>query len=72
MTENTRTTRRFQYHVEDLDCRDCLYYKRKSNRENKHNGTGCGLEICRFEDIREDTIANGRIKRERGYFRCRE
>ena len=68
MTENTRTTRRFQYHVEDLDCCDCLHY---SKQKKKKGGTGCGLGICRFEDIREDAIANGRIKRERGYFRCR-
>jgi hypothetical protein len=70
MTEHTRILRRFDYHVEDLDCRDCLYFKKKSERINK--GTGCGEEACRFEDIRQEAIANGRLKRPRGWFKCPE
>lgn len=64
MTEYTRISNRFKYHLEDLDCSCCLHYKRKS--KNRRNG--CGNEICRFEDIRLDAIDNGRIKRERGWF----
>ena len=70
MTEYTRFYDRFEYHAEDVNCADCLYRKLKSERENKN--TGCGEEACRFEDIRREAIENGRIKRRRGYFRCRE
>jgi len=67
MTDNTRIYNRFEYHLEDIDCPYCLYYKRRS-KLNKH---GCGLDACRFEDIRQDAIENGRIKRPRGWFKCR-
>ena len=66
MTEHTRIYDRFEYHTEDLDCRDCLFYKVKSECVNKE--TGCGEEVCRFEDIRQEAIANNRIKRPRGWF----
>ena len=65
MTLNTRILRRFKYHTEDLGCRYCLYCKKTA----KCNPHGCGNDVCRFEDIRADAIANGRIKRERGWFR---
>ena len=64
MTENTRVLDRFEYHAEDLDCHDCLFYVRM-NRETK---TGCGKEKCRFEGIRREAAANGRIKRPKGWF----
>jgi len=66
MNKRTRIFKRFQYHVEDLDCRYCLFYMNK----DKSGKTGCGSEACRFEDIRQDAIANGRIKRKRGWFKC--
>jgi len=68
MTENTRMLHRFEYHVEDLDCRDCLYYERKT----KSREAGCGLDSCPFEGIRQDAIANGRLHRPKGWFSCRE
>jgi len=68
MTEYTRYYNRFEYHTEDLDCCDCLHYKRKS----KKHKNGCHEESCRFEDIRREAEENGRIKRPRGWFRCRE
>ena len=70
MTEFTRFHDRFEYHTEDLNCCDCLYRIIKSKRKNKD--TGCGEEACRFEDIRREALENGRIKRPRGYFKCRE
>jgi len=71
MSEYTRMHDRFQYHLEDVNCVDCLYFK--ENRIERHaNGNGCGEEHCRFEDIRQDAIKNGRIKRKRGHFKCRE
>jgi len=63
MSKTIRKYERFEYHMEDLNCRDCLYFKRKS----KHGKTGCGLDVCRYEDIRLDAIANGRIKRGKGW-----
>ena len=66
MTEYTRMLDRFEYHTEDLNCCDCIYFKLKSERENKE--TGCGDESCRFDDIRRDAIANGRHSRPRGWF----
>jgi len=68
MTEHTRILHRFEYHLEDLNCVDCLYREKK----NKHQKTGCGLDVCRFEDIRQEALANGRIKRKPGWFKCRE
>jgi len=29
MTPNTRVHDKFEYHTEDLDCLDCLYYIRR-------------------------------------------
>ena len=68
MTKHTRIYDKFSYHAEDLNCKYCLHYQRK----NKSNKTGCGNAVCRYEDIRQDAIANGRIKRKPGYFKCRE
>jgi len=65
MTPNTKFHDRFEYHTEDINCCDCLYLKLKSERENKNNG--CGEEICRFDDIRRDAIANGRLTRPKGW-----
>ena len=66
MTEYTRVTDKFYYHTEDLNCSDCLHRIPKSQRINKD--TGCGEEACRFEDIRHEAAANGRIKRPKGWF----
>jgi len=68
MTEYTRVSNKFSYHVEDLDCSVCLFYKRRS-KFNKH---GCGLEVCRYEVIRQDALENGRINRPKGWFKCQE
>ena len=68
MTEFTRIHDRFSYHVEDLDCHDCQFYVRMNNKTK----TGCGNEICRFEDIRREAVENGRLKRPRGWFKSQE
>jgi len=65
MTENTRILNRFEYYVEDLDCRYCLYYKGK-RKTQQH---GCWEDSCRFADIRQEAIDNGRIKRKPGWFK---
>jgi hypothetical protein len=49
-----------------MDCCYCLHNKRKSKKYKN----GCREETCRFEGIRQDAIANGRIKRFRGWFKC--
>ena len=67
MTENTRVHDKFEYHKEDVECYSCLYYIRKS----KSNKNGCQEKFCRFEDIRNEAIAKGRIKRPPGWFRVR-
>ena len=61
MPGNIRKYDRFEYYQEDTDCLWCLYYQGKK--------LGCKLEKCCCEDIRADAIANGRIKRKRGWFR---
>jgi hypothetical protein len=63
MTSTTKT-HRFEYHIEDLDCRSCLFYKRESK--------SCGREACDFENIRAEAASSGRIKRKLGHFQCRE
>lgn len=61
-TDFTRTCDKFQYHVEDVLCRYCANFRKR---------VGCGREVCEFEDIKRDAVANGRIARKRGYFSCR-
>ena len=67
MTQNTRIHNRFEYHLEDLDCLYCRFYQQK----NKYHKTGCGLDICRFDDIRLDAAIHGRLLRKPGWFKCR-
>ena len=62
MSKTIRKHDRFEYGLEDLDCSVCQFYKRKS----KNGKTGCGLAACRFDDIRRDAIANGRVKHKKG------
>ena len=65
MTQNTRIQNRFEFHVEDLDCQYCLFFIGPKR--------DCSLDACCCDDIRADAIANGRIKRKRGWNRrCRE
>ena len=40
---NTHCIDRFQYYVEDCDCRLCAYYKGRKY--------GCALSICLCDDI---------------------
>ena len=54
-TDYTRIYDRFQYHLADTDCSVCLYWK-----GSKH---GCSLTACCCEDIKNEAIADGRIKR---------
>jgi len=56
---------RFEYHVEDMDCKSCLNYKGK----NKLFITGCWEEACQFESDRKEATENDRIKRKRGWFK---
>ena len=67
MTVTTGTLRRSQYYDGDPDSRVCPHRERK----NKKSTTGCGLDTCRFEGIRQDAVANGRFKRGRGWFKYR-
>ena len=64
MSGFTRIHNRFEYHLEDLNCHDCVYYTRRT----KSNPLGCGYDPCPYDDIRCDCIENGRIKRPRGWF----
>ena len=59
MTENTRRYDRFDYFEEDTACIYCLYCHGKKR--------GCERKKCCCDDIRTDAVANGRIKRERGW-----
>jgi hypothetical protein len=61
MTDYTKIHDRFEYYEEDCQCIYCLHYGGKKD--------GCGLADCCCEDIRADAIANGRIKRDRGWNR---
>ena len=63
MTQFTRIQDKFSYHLEDTLCDSCLY--------NKGKIRGCTLTACCCEDIKRDTIINGRIERKRGWFKCR-
>ena len=53
--EYTRILYKFEYHIEDTKCRDCLYFQGKVR--------GCLLTTCYCEDIKAEATANGKIKR---------
>ena len=59
MTPYTRIYNKFEYHLEDCDCRYCSNYLGKKR--------GCKLDKCCCEDIKLDAIKNGRIKRKKGW-----
>jgi hypothetical protein len=44
-TQNTRTLDRFEYYLEDMDCKMCKYWRGKR---------GCGRAVCSCEDERTD------------------
>jgi ParB family chromosome partitioning protein len=48
---NVRVFNKFEYHLSDLDCSLCVYWRKKN---------GCSCAICPYEDIREDCIENRR------------
>jgi len=56
---NTGFIDRFQYYLEDTDCVYCSNYLGKKR--------GCKLEKCCCEEIKQDAIKHGRIKREKGW-----
>ena len=60
MPEYTRIYNKFEYYEEDCLCENCFYSL------GKH---GCALDECCCGDIRADAIRNGRLQRERGWFR---
>jgi hypothetical protein len=65
-TQNTHIYEKFQYFLSDLDCQYCANYL-------KRGGHGCGRTKCEFQDLRDECIAAGRIKRRKGWEReCRE
>ena len=63
MSKTIRKYDRFEYHLEDLECSDCLL----NTKTAKGKKSGCGRSVCPFENIRADAIANGHIKRKRGW-----
>ena len=68
MSKTTRIYDKFEYFLEDTACEYCLYRKRKS----KYPKQGCDREVCVCEEEKLDALENGRIKRERGWDKCRE
>jgi hypothetical protein len=64
---NTRvqSSTKFEYYLEDLDCQFCANFR-------KRGGHGCGRSKCEFQDLRDECIANKRIKRKRGWDKCTE
>ena len=59
MKQNARILNKFEYYLEDCDCRYCSHYLGKKR--------GCKLQKCCCEDIKQDAIAHGRIKRKKGW-----
>lgn len=55
MKENTRIFNKFQYHLEDCDCKYCTNFLGGKR--------GCQLNKCPYEDIKKTAIAQGRLKR---------
>ena len=59
MSKTIRKYDKFQYHLEDLNCCDCLHNKLEGKK------CGCGFNRCPYDGIRSDALANGRVKRKR-------
>ncbi|GHU87314.1 hypothetical protein FACS1894202_01400 [Clostridia bacterium] len=59
-TPNTRIYDKFEYFLSDLDCQFCANYRSRG-------GHGCGRSKCEFQDLRDECVAAGRIKRKRGW-----
>jgi len=57
MSKYTRIFNKFEYHLEDIHCRDCLHYVKRR---------GCTYDKCLYEVEKAEAAANDRIKRERG------
>ena len=78
MTEFTRIHDRFEYHLEDTNCDVCLYWHDKKAARSQAALTGqapvygCTLTACCCEDIKNIAIEQEKIKRKRGFFKCRE
>jgi hypothetical protein len=75
VTQNTRTLDRFQYFAEDCDCRYCRYFISKKHAlsqaalAGRAAVCGCTQTVCVCEDVRQNAISAGRIKRSRGWNR---
>ena len=57
--DNTHVFDRFEYHLEDVNCCDCLHNK------------ACDKESCRYEEIRKEAVKNARIERPKNWFTSR-
>jgi len=57
MKQNARIFDKFEYFVEDCRCRHCVNCRGESR--------SCIFSKCAFDDIKQDAIAHGRIKRKR-------
>lgn len=57
-TPFTRVYDKFAYHLEDMNCNVCQYWRGKKK--------GCSRAVCCCEPERADAIAHGRIKRKKG------
>ena len=65
MGKSVRKYNKFHYHMEDMSCDLCLFYRGKS-RYRKH---GCERVACCCLAEKADALAHGRMKRKRGWFR---
>jgi hypothetical protein len=57
-TKNTHAPDRFEHHSEDADCAYCANFR-------KGGEYGCGRSKCEFQDLRDEHISKGRIKRKK-------
>ena len=65
-TRKIRVYDKFEYHLCDLECEYCVNCLGRgvAGRCGSH---GCGRSKCEFQDLRDECIAAGRIKRRRGW-----
>jgi len=62
--DNVRIYDKFEYHTEDISCASCLHYEKSEVKKR-----GCPFTVCPYADFKAEAIANGRIKRARGFFK---
>lgn len=63
--KTTRIHNKFQYHLEDMECKVCAFFGGKKNGCQFSNARKAADECC-CENEKREAIENGKLKRKKG------